>query len=83
MADACVCMGVSDDAIRQAVVEGAQTFEEVRLATGSSGGCGGCEEQVRQLISEATAEIALREPGLVAPIESIYLAHPGKLDDGS
>ena len=47
MADACVCMGVSDDAIRQAVVEGAQTFEEVRLATGSSGGCGGCEEQNR------------------------------------
>ena len=83
MADVCVCMGVSDDAIRQAVVEGAQTFEEVRLATGCSGGYGGCEEQVCQLISEATAEIALREPELVAPIESIYLVHPGKLDDGS
>lgn len=72
MADVCLCQSVSDEDIRRAAAEGARDFEELRIVTGCSGGCGACEEQARQLFSEATAEIAMREPGLVPPIESAF-----------
>ncbi|MHB1798766.1 MAG: multinuclear nonheme iron-dependent oxidase [Vulcanimicrobiaceae bacterium] len=64
MIDICICNGVTDNDIRCAVASGTRDFEELRLFTGCSGGCGGCEEQARQVFSETIAELIMRIPGI-------------------
>ena len=48
----CRCFKVSAGAIEDAVKDGAKTFEEVQEKTSCSTGCGGCEDEVRELIDE-------------------------------
>lgn len=46
----CICRSVSEETIRNAILMGAHTFEEVQSATGCSTGCGTCESAVRDLV---------------------------------
>lgn len=64
MFEVCVCHNVTEEDIRCAVASGARSFEVLRLLTGCSGGCGGCEQEARQLLNEIIAEIAYAPPAL-------------------
>ena len=46
----CTCTGVTRGRIRQAVNSGASTLAEVQEATGASTVCGGCLEEVEELV---------------------------------
>ena len=48
----CQCMGVTDQDIEHAVLEGARTFYELQEMTKVGTGCGGCKEEVTKLLEE-------------------------------
>ncbi len=52
----CACMGVTREAIEEAVKDGATTYDEVQDKTDAGLGCGGCEEEVQEVIDEALAK---------------------------
>jgi bacterioferritin-associated ferredoxin len=49
----CVCRRVSDQQIRQAVAEGAESFEELQLELGVATQCGRCADCVCAVLTEA------------------------------
>lgn len=49
----CVCNAVSERAIRQAVANGTQTLEGLRMRTGCGTCCGCCEPMVEQILNES------------------------------
>jgi bacterioferritin-associated ferredoxin len=46
----CHCMGVSDQAVRRAVRNGAGCVRDVARACGAGTGCGGCRPLIQELI---------------------------------
>jgi bacterioferritin-associated ferredoxin len=46
----CLCKGVTDRTIRQAVEDGARTTLEVAFACRAGTGCGGCLPEVRKVM---------------------------------
>lgn len=48
----CYCLDVTGNDIKEAVDNGATTFEEVQEKTGAGSICGSCEDNVRELIDE-------------------------------
>jgi len=49
----CHCMGVSRGEIMDAIKEqGLKTVEEVGDATGAGTGCGGCQPDIEEILSE-------------------------------
>jgi len=48
----CICKGVTDSAIREAVQEGTTTVSGLREQLGCTGQCGKCMQQVRELRDE-------------------------------
>ena len=48
----CICKGVTDSAIREAVQEGTTTVSGLRERLGCTGQCGKCKQQVRELRDE-------------------------------
>ena len=56
----CLCQGVSDRQVRSAVRCGATSRTKVTAACGAGAGCGGCHEEIRQIIRKqghATARV--------------------------
>lgn len=51
----CLCKGVTDSQIRDAVNGGAESFREVKNQLGAATGCGKCACDVRDLV-KATLE---------------------------
>ncbi|VUD52544.1 Bacterioferritin-associated ferredoxin [Thalassocella blandensis] len=51
----CLCKGVTDSQIREAVNGGAESFREVKNQLGAATGCGRCACDVRDLV-KATLE---------------------------
>lgn len=49
----CHCRGVSDRQIKRAVKNGACSLREVARATGAGMRCGGCRENVAQVVEDA------------------------------
>lgn len=49
----CVCQAVTSDDIRQAVADGATTFEQLQARTACSTCCGCCEAEARTLFAAA------------------------------
>lgn len=49
----CLCKGVSDRQIRQAIRAGARTVEEIGRATAAGTDCGKCLVAIRELLGEA------------------------------
>lgn len=52
----CLCMGVTDSQIQDAVREGATTVRRLRKQLGCTGQCGKCKQQVRELRDEVLIE---------------------------
>lgn len=48
----CVCKGITDKAIRQAVESGAGSFRQVRMQLGVSTQCGQCACHAKALVDE-------------------------------
>ena len=54
----CICQGVTDTQIRQAVREGDTTFAQVRQHLKVANQCGRCSRMVKQIINEELANSA-------------------------
>ncbi len=48
----CVCHGVSEKRLDQAIREGARSFEQLQNCTGVATCCGACEPCARQFLDE-------------------------------
>lgn len=55
----CLCKGVSDKAIRQAVAQGARSWRDVREQTGCATQCGKCACMGKTIARDAMAQCAL------------------------
>ncbi|MBN2288298.1 MAG: Fe-S cluster assembly protein NifU [Candidatus Glassbacteria bacterium] len=72
----CVCFGVTEKSIRNAIEEnGLTTVEQVTNYTKAGGGCGGCKEEIGEII----AEILGREPEAGHEEKTAEPAAPKKL----
>ncbi|HWP66396.1 MAG TPA: (2Fe-2S)-binding protein [Candidatus Limnocylindria bacterium] len=49
----CLCQGVSEREVAEAVARGASTLSEVRRACGAGGDCGACVAHIRAQIEAA------------------------------
>lgn len=54
----CLCKGITDKAIRSAVIDGANTFASVRKTLGVASQCGRCAVDTKDLINTTLDEIA-------------------------
>ena len=57
----CLCHGVSESAIREAVDNGARTLGELSFMTGCGTQCGSCKEEARALLKECLRSRQTRE----------------------
>ena len=64
----CICWGVSEERIRQAVSRGARTSDEVGDACLAGSACGSCRPMIAQMIESAPA---------AAPKTSVRALSPG------
>lgn len=55
----CLCHGVTDRAIREAVSAGARELGDLAAMTGCTTGCGSCSELAQELLSAARRERTL------------------------
>ncbi|SEL02504.1 bacterioferritin-associated ferredoxin [Atopomonas hussainii] len=53
----CLCEGVTDTQLRNAVADGCNSYKEVRLKTGVASQCGRCACQAKQVVRDALAEM--------------------------
>jgi bacterioferritin-associated ferredoxin len=58
----CICAGVNDRQIRQAVCEGASSLADLTACLGVGAGCGACREMAQQFLSEPAAARAAPIP---------------------
>lgn len=54
----CLCQGVTDRQIREAVGEGACTMRKLRMELGVASSCGRCAQYAKQVLDEARDEQA-------------------------
>lgn len=54
----CVCRGVTDSQIREAVYNGASSLEDVRRELGVAGNCGRCAQCACEVIARSQDDIA-------------------------
>ncbi|MDX1342557.1 MAG: bacterioferritin-associated ferredoxin [Reinekea sp.] len=52
----CLCQGVTDSQIRQAVSEGATSLREVNMRLGTASQCGKCGMTTRDIVNQALAQ---------------------------
>jgi bacterioferritin-associated ferredoxin len=53
----CLCKGITDSQIRDAVYDGAGSFRDVRQSLGIATQCGKCACWAKDLVNETVAEI--------------------------
>ena len=53
----CLCQGVTDGQIREAILEGCCSYREVRHATGVASQCGKCACLAKEVVRDTLAEI--------------------------
>ncbi len=51
----CLCRGITDQQIREAIQDGAQSVMDVAQRLGAGTGCGGCLEYTQALIDQGSA----------------------------
>lgn len=51
----CLCQGVSEKQVREAIADGATTRKKVTRVCGAGAGCGGCHQSIREIIGEHRA----------------------------
>ena len=60
----CVCNGVTDRQVREAVEKGCGSVGELTMRTGASANCGSCLDMAAEMIAQMQSELPL--PLLVA-----------------
>ena len=53
----CLCQGVTDHQIREAIYEGCCSYRDVRVATGVGTQCGKCACEAKQLVRETLSDL--------------------------
>jgi bacterioferritin-associated ferredoxin len=48
----CLCQGISEKRLQQAILDGARSFEELQSCTGVATCCGACEPCAREMLGE-------------------------------
>jgi NifU-like protein len=63
----CICFGVTEKEIERAIRENRlSTVEEVTNYTKAGGGCGGCHEEIQEILARVTGAPAVEPPKVVA-----------------
>lgn len=60
----CLCKGITDSAIRDAVYDGASSFREVRQNLGVATQCGKCACWAKDIVNETIQEIGTFQASL-------------------
>lgn len=60
----CICNGITENQIRNAVSDGVRSLRELRADLGVASCCGKCADCAQQVIHEALSTPALRKSGL-------------------
>ena len=80
----CLCKGVSDKAIRQAVAQGARSWRDVREQTGCATQCGKCACMAKTIAHDAMAQEGLakqEDMGQGAAARSVSMRQPAMQTD--
>lgn len=56
----CLCLGITIEAVSDAVASGARTSRQVSDACGAGSDCGRCRRTIRSIIKSAAAETQIR-----------------------
>jgi NifU-like protein len=60
----CVCFGVTEEKIKRAIIDnGLTTVEQVTNYTKAGGGCGGCKDQIAEIIKELVQKGEIKPKG--------------------
>lgn len=54
----CLCKGITDKHIRDAVIDGAQSYANVRQQLGMASQCGQCSVEAKAIVKETLNEIS-------------------------
>jgi bacterioferritin-associated ferredoxin len=65
----CLCQGVTDGQIRDAILEGCCSYREVREATGVASKCGKCACLAKEVVRETLTELQSSHAALAYPAE--------------
>ncbi len=65
----CLCVGVTDGQIRDAIYEGCCSYKEVRTATNVASQCGKCACLAKQVVRETLTELQVSQAALPYPVE--------------
>ena len=63
----CICNGITENQIRNAVSDGERSLRELRADLGVASCCGKCADCAQQVIHEALSTPTLRKSGLHEP----------------
>jgi len=58
----CICKGITDKEIENAIYEGASSFGDVRSTLGVGGCCGQCATYAKGVVSDTIAQMQLSQP---------------------
>jgi bacterioferritin-associated ferredoxin len=67
----CVCRGVSDREVREALARGASTLRDVGRACGAGTDCGSCRGLLRKMLGTCPAQGCEAPPGAARPAEKL------------
>ena len=65
----CLCTGVTDGKIRDAIYDGCCSYREVREATGVASQCGKCACVAKQVVRETLASLQTSQAVMSFPAE--------------
>jgi len=63
----CLCQGVTDGQIRDAIYDGCCSYREVRQATGVATQCGKCACVAKQVVRETLSDLQNAQASLAYP----------------
>jgi bacterioferritin-associated ferredoxin len=63
----CLCQGVTDGQIRDAIYEGCCSYREVREATGVATQCGKCACVAKQVVRDTLSDVQSAQAALAYP----------------
>lgn len=66
----CLCKGITDGQIRQAVDGGARSMRELRKQLDVCAGCGRCGQHAREVLAMACEEVNARAVHIELPLSS-------------
>ena len=73
----CLCTGVTDGQIREAIYEGCCSYKEVRQATGVASQCGKCACLAKEVVRETLTKLQSAQAAIPYPVEftAAYLTY--------